>query len=500
MVDDSDADAAAAGWYPDPAGSDQERRWTGTEWTPELREKQGSATASATPLIGQQLRKSQAAKLVSRLDSRLYKGEVLEALYWAVGVRTPVNALAITNARVLALSSGRSTERLVSVEACGPEIARAETVRGRLGSRMLKVTTSPSAEPLHFGSVRPEDADEIVRRIDQLRQADLPASVAEAIRLAAEEQSGTLAAQLGSETADPERDGVEQAHSAESPAGSEVATQEQVISLVNAMTQLIARASEAHVPKDARVGTLAGAEIVKRAGRAESELADAEVAKRAEAGRAERANVAGQQVARRMIGKVSKKGLEEIDNHCRPEEVPKFIIGSGTGGALAAFEDRCLIVKKGGMTSFMTGALGGGRVTTFMYAQITGIEYNSGFVSGVLEILTPSYQGSANKDYWRGTARSRNADSNDPFTLSNTLPLSKQEHELARPLIDELRKLIAQAHQPVVRIETSQHLSSDGESGLAAELEKLAALHANGVLDQDEYRAAKAALIAKAGT
>jgi hypothetical protein len=47
----------------------------------------------------------------------------------------------------------------------------------------------------------------------------------------------------------------------------------------------------------------------------------------------------------------------------------------------------------------MTGSLGGGRITTFHYTEITGIEYNAGMMMGVLEILTPSYQGSGNKDY-----------------------------------------------------------------------------------------------------
>lgn len=46
---------------------------------------------------------------------------------------------------------------------------------------------------------------------------------------------------------------------------------------------------------------------------------------------------------------------------------------------------------------------------TFMFHDVTGIEYNSGMHTGVLEVLTPSYQGSANKDFWRGKNRSRNA-------------------------------------------------------------------------------------------
>ena len=91
------------------------------------------------------------------------------------------------------------------------------------------------------------------------------------------------------------------------------------------------------------------------------------------------------------------------------------------------------MIKVGLATSFMAGALGGGRITTFPFTEITGIEYNAQILSGVLEVLTPSYQGTANKDYWRGTNKSRNADANDPWTLSNTLPLARSTYNAALP-------------------------------------------------------------------
>ncbi|BBE43116.1 hypothetical protein RE2895_00470 [Rhodococcus erythropolis] len=54
-----------------------------------------------------------------------------------------------------------------------------------------------------------------------------------------------------------------------------------------------------------------------------------------------------------------------IDEHTAPDELPWFVINSGSAGILAASEDRLIIAKVGGMAGFMPGSMGGGRVTTF---------------------------------------------------------------------------------------------------------------------------------------
>lgn len=200
------------------------------------------------------------------------------------------------------------------------------------------------------------------------------------------------------------------------------------------------------------------------------------------------------QIETMVIGKIGRKQLEEIERSCGPDELPRFVIAEGASGALAAFEDRCMIIKKGALTSLMAGSFGGGRVTTFMYADITGIEYNAGMVNGVLEILTPSYQGTANKDFWRGATKNPNADANNPYTLSNTLPLSKGLYELARDKIDDLRRMIVEAKRPKVVVpQPDQSAATD----LASDIERLAKLRDQGVLDEDEFRAAKQAAIAR---
>lgn len=190
--------------------------------------------------------------------------------------------------------------------------------------------------------------------------------------------------------------------------------------------------------------------------------------------------------------KVEGKGKKVILEHCKEGELPLFVIGGGsTQGALAAFEDRCMIVKTGGMTGIMAGAAFGGRLATFHYSQVTGIEYNSGMFNGVLEILTPSYQGTANKDFWRGTNKGRNADSNDPFTLSNCLPLDKATYKNVLPQIDQLRELVSRVHAPkgiVLPAETAS-------SSLADQLRELASLRDEGLLTEEEFAEQKRKLL-----
>jgi hypothetical protein len=180
-----------------------------------------------------------------------------------------------------------------------------------------------------------------------------------------------------------------------------------------------------------------------------------------------------------------------ISQNIGPKEKPVFFISDATswGGALVALEDRCLIIKSGLMGGFMAGSLGGSRVTTFYYRDINAVEYNSGFLSGVLEVLTASYNGSANRDFWRGTDKSRNADANDPWTLSNTLPLSKLAYQDAHELISQLREMIRDSK------ETKITLNNSGPVSIADELAKLADLKSQGVISEKDFQAAKAKLL-----
>jgi hypothetical protein len=194
-----------------------------------------------------------------------------------------------------------------------------------------------------------------------------------------------------------------------------------------------------------------------------------------------------------IIGrKPNSKSMQVILDHCYGDEIPRFVISTGLGaGVFVAFEDRCMIIKSGVVTSFMAGSLFGGRISTFHYGEITGIEYNSGLINGVLEVLTASYEGSKNKDFWRGTLKSRNSDSNDPWTLSNCLPLDKPTYNLAQSRLNELRNLISKSKQMTVIVESESELKKD----ITKQLKELSDLYQSGALTDAEFTEAKSRLI-----
>lgn len=145
--------------------------------------------------------------------------------------------------------------------------------------------------------------------------------------------------------------------------------------------------------------------------------------------------------------------------------------------ALIALEDRLLIVKSG----FMAGALGGARTVTFHYQDITAIEMVTGVLTGVIEIGTPSYKLSTERDWW-STHPDR-----DPAKANNCLPIFKEAVKQYQPYVERLRQLIRAAKAPAVQ--------AAPPAGLTTELEKLASLHESGVLTDEEYSRAKERLL-----
>ena len=191
------------------------------------------------------------------------------------------------------------------------------------------------------------------------------------------------------------------------------------------------------------------------------------------------------------IPKAVRKALVANSNF---GEVPKFIIVSGdkilNAGALAGYSDRCILVKTGAITSAMAGSFGGGRVATFYYRDITGVEYNSGILSGVIEILTASYDGSANKDFWKGILAGTNSDSNSPWTLSNTLPIDKQQFTSAKRYFDELRTLISESKNMTVNV-----VAPTSAPDFTEQLLNLSKLRESGVLSDEEFEQAKSRIL-----
>lgn len=198
----------------------------------------------------------------------------------------------------------------------------------------------------------------------------------------------------------------------------------------------------------------------------------------------------------RKLSKLPKHLVKAIMNNSKVNEDPLMIItgqADSTEGSLLVYSDRCVIAKSGIIGGFMTGSLGGSRDAVFYFRDITGIEYNSGMFTGVLEILTASYDGSANKDFWRGISNpNRNSSVNDPRALSNTLPLIKDDYISAKPLIDKLRTMINEAKETKVIVNTH---APQSPSSPAEEIQKLADLLERGLLTPEEFQAAKTKLL-----
>lgn len=188
--------------------------------------------------------------------------------------------------------------------------------------------------------------------------------------------------------------------------------------------------------------------------------------------------------------KLGKKATEALRRQQRnSKDTPWLVINTSGFGLLAAFDDRAVIIKTGFWTSIGAGAMGGERIASFNFHDITGLEYNAGMMNGVLEILTASYSGAKNQDFWKGTLSSTNADSSNPATLSNTLPLSKMEYRAAEKQVGELRKRINDSKRP-------QAVAAPVETkSLAAQIVELKELADTGVITDQEFAAAKAKLI-----
>lgn len=190
--------------------------------------------------------------------------------------------------------------------------------------------------------------------------------------------------------------------------------------------------------------------------------------------------------------------VKAISRNAKTGEDPLMIISGeydSTEGSLIVFEDRCVISKSGVVGGLLAGSLGGGRDATFYFTDITGIEYNSGMMMGVLEILTASYQGTATRDYWSGiTNPARNLSENDPRVLSNTLPLPKSDYQSAKPLIDELKTMIRDSKETKVTV-TGPTQAVPSQVSVADEITKLAALLESGVISEEEFKKLKDSLL-----
>jgi hypothetical protein len=184
------------------------------------------------------------------------------------------------------------------------------------------------------------------------------------------------------------------------------------------------------------------------------------------------------------VGKIeilNKKVKRLVEENMNQDEKVLFCLVGNYNQSLVALDERILVVK----TGFMAGATFGGRVTSFHYKDITGIEVNTGLINGIIEISTPSYQGTKEKDWW-SMDRDR-----DPMKVSNCIPIEKAKLKEYQPYLEKLRQKIRDAKTTM----TSIPKLYPSEKDIGSELEKLASLRSSGMLSDEEFEQAKKKLL-----
>jgi hypothetical protein len=175
------------------------------------------------------------------------------------------------------------------------------------------------------------------------------------------------------------------------------------------------------------------------------------------------------------------------EQHIAPGERILFALVGAGRQTLVAFADRVLILKPGLLANTTFGC----RATTIAYRDITGIQVNTGALMGVLEVSSPSYQARP-ADYWQAAIRGNEAGSGSPYVIPNCIPVAKSQLGRWSRELAELRRRIGDARAPAAPQAAAPPLVS-----VADELGKLGRLHAEGVLTDDEFAAAKARLLGR---
>ena len=134
--------------------------------------------------------------------------------------------------------------------------------------------------------------------------------------------------------------------------------------------------------------------------------------------------------------KLHKDANISLDRNLLFDEKVKVIIQGLSDSAIIGTDTRCFVYKRGEM-----GGVGfGGNLISWDYANLNGVQLETGSHSGVVSLQGPGTT-SENMSYWNthiaGTAAS-------PYELSITQELFEQ----AREGVAMLRRLMYNSHQP----------------------------------------------------
>ena len=185
-----------------------------------------------------------------------------------------------------------------------------------------------------------------------------------------------------------------------------------------------------------------------------------------------------------MFGKPKVGGVEtlgsrlrrEFELNTRPGEEALFCLRGEPGHALACLDDRLLILKCG----FHAGTTFGAMAATIFYRDVTGIQIRVHLLSGWIEISSPSFQGGEHK-----RTRRKPSTDQDPYKLPNCVPIHRRNVPVYQVALTEVRRLVVE-----------RKLDQGHGVSMVDQLERLAALRRQGILDDDEFLAAKSRILA----
>jgi hypothetical protein len=167
-----------------------------------------------------------------------------------------------------------------------------------------------------------------------------------------------------------------------------------------------------------------------------------------------------------------KKALSE---NVAPDETIRVIIRGARGQAMIGTDSRVFVCKPG----FMAGASFGAEVTSWSYRNLLGVQRHKGLMTGAVLLQGPGQTGKKTS-YWA------NKKNDDPWKAPNAIPIAGDWSQVDAG-VARLRQLIDQAHAP----SATERDVAPAPSSTADELRKLAELHSQGVLTDEEFQSAK---------
>lgn len=165
-----------------------------------------------------------------------------------------------------------------------------------------------------------------------------------------------------------------------------------------------------------------------------------------------------------------------VDENLMPGEAVQAVVRGELDTSMIATDRRVFVFKKG----FLTGAGMGKKLSSYDYRNLTGIQLETGVVSGVLSLQGPGIV-SGDLSTWSGDARK----------APHALWLNRSNFDQARRSVVVIRKLMAESQQP------TSFPSVVAQSDVLDQLRKLGDLRDAGILTEEEFNAKKAELLAR---